>query len=269
LAGKFLVLALIASPVFADTAVLYALPSELTAIQQELRMAGQPVRIADRQIHVGYRKGEKVILAQSGSGQIPAAITTQAVLQRFKPHRLISIGPAGNLRDDWKVGDVVVASEIVHYESGSEKAAGFILKEGAKSRADFAERCEKLRQAAKTEIVAANSSSVSSNSARQAENDNVIVRFARFASGDKFIATSSKRTWLRETFQADAVDMMSAAIAKTCEANDVPFVLIRVLSDNADENASTDFAAFIQGSKEPVTARIAIGLIDQVAKVRD
>jgi adenosylhomocysteine nucleosidase len=234
----------------ADTAILYALPSELDALRKEIRMVGEPVRIADRQIHVGYRKGEKIILAQSGSGQITAAISTQAVLGRYKVSRLISIGPAGNLSDDWKVGDVVVASEIIHYEAGSEKPGGFILKEPAKMPASYVAECERLRQMAKTEIL------------RFAQNDNVT---ARIASGEKFIASRVKRQWLRETFKADAVDMMSAAISRACEANGVPYVMVRVLSDNADEQASEDFATFSRSGERPATPAIAIELLKHVA----
>jgi nucleoside phosphorylase len=214
----------------ADTAILYALPSELAALKKELRMLEKPIKIADRQAYIGFKKGEKVILMQSGSGQIPATIATQAVISRFKPTRLISIGPAGNLRDDWKIGDVIVASDIVHYESGSEKSSGFILKEPAKLRKLIIETS--------------------------------IGKPARIASGDKFIATASKRAWLRDTFQADAVDMMSAAIAKTCEANDVPYVILRVLSDNADERASEDFAVFIRTESSPLP-QIALKLLEQ------
>jgi adenosylhomocysteine nucleosidase len=240
---------LFTSPAVADTAILYALPGELAVLKQELRMVGEPVRIADRQVHIGYRKGEKIVLAQSGSGQIPAAITTQAVLQRFKPDRLISIGPAGNLRDDWKVGDILIASDIAHYEAGSEKASGFIVKEPPPLRPDFVADCQRLRQTATTEIL------------RFPHNDNVSVRQGRIASGEKFIATGAKRAWLRETFQADAVDMMSAAIARACEANGVPYVIIRVLSDNADERASEDFARFIESPAASVTADMALKLL--------
>lgn len=56
--------------------------------------------------------------------------------------------------------------------------------------------------------------------------------------------------------------MVSAGIARVCEANGVPYVILRVPSDNADESASVDFAAFVQKYKEPVTASIAVRLID-------
>jgi hypothetical protein len=77
---------------------------------------------------------------------------------------------------------------------------------------------------------------------------------------------------LRETFHADAVDMVSAGIARVCEANGVPYVIIRVLSDNADESASAAFASFIQNypekdsgqAREPVTVPVVIKLIEQV-----
>jgi nucleoside phosphorylase len=63
---------------------------------------------------------------------------------------------------------------------------------------------------------------------------------------------------------ADAVDMVSAGIARVCDANGVPYVIIRVFSDNADESA---FASFLQSGKEkePVTVPIALRLIEQVA----
>jgi nucleoside phosphorylase len=98
-------------------------------------------------------------------------------------------------------------------------------------------------------------------------NDNISVRSGRIASGDKFISTGAKRAWLRETFQADAVDMMSAAIAQACEANGVPYVMIRVLSDNADERATEDFAAFTR-KENTVTAEIAARILEALAPKR-
>ena len=86
----------------------------------------------------------------------------------------------------------------------------------------------------------------------------------RLVSGESFIASTGKRKWLRETFKADAVDMVSVGIARVCEANGVPYVIIRVLSDNADESASAAFASFIQNYKEPVTVPVVIKLIEQV-----
>ena len=58
-----------------------------------------------------------------------------------------------------------------------------------------------------------------------------------------------------------------AGIARVCEANGVPCVIIRVLSDNADESASAAFTRFVQSGKEkePVTVPIALRLIEQVA----
>jgi nucleoside phosphorylase len=58
--------------------------------------------------------------------------------------------------------------------------------------------------------------------------------------------------------------MVSAGIARVCEGNGVPYVIIRVLSDNADESASADFAAFVGALKKPTTVDIAIRLVEQV-----
>jgi nucleoside phosphorylase len=87
----------------------------------------------------------------------------------------------------------------------------------------------------------------------------------RLVSGESFIASTAKRKWLRETFKADAVDMVSVGIARVCEANGVPYVIIRVLSDNADESASAAFASFVQDFKEPVTVPITLALVERFA----
>jgi hypothetical protein len=71
-----------------------------------------------------------------------------------------------------------------------------------------------------------------------------------------------------DTFHADAVDMVSAGIARVCETNGVPHVIIRVLSDNADESASADFAAFVQNYKEPFAAIVAVRLTERFATAK-
>ncbi len=63
--------------------------------------------------------------------------------------------------------------------------------------------------------------------------------------------------------------MVSAGIAHVCEAHGVPYVILRVLSDHADENASADFAAFVQKYREPLTADIALRLSGAVAQRRE
>ena len=244
-------------PSLADTAILVALPSEQSALSREVRMVGQSVDLAQHRVSIGYHKGEKLYIVRTGAGNLNSAMVTQALLTRYEIDRVISIGVAGNLNDEWKVGDLLVATYVVNHQEGTERPGGFEAKENSESRIQESggnrTKCEALRSNA-VEIA-------------RTTLTNAVVREGRLVSGDSFIASTAKRNWLRETFHADAVDMVSAGMARVCEANGVPYVIIRVLSDNTDESASAAFTRFVQSGKdkEPVTVPIALRLIEQVA----
>ncbi len=221
-------------------------------------------------------------------------MTTQALLTRYKIDRVISIGVAGNLAarsqesedrsqqteadsrelkaDGFRIGDVFIVTNVVSHQAGKETPVGFETKEGKpevriQKSEEYQKKCEELRsnavEIAKILIRNANTN-VTTETLRHAQRDNPRIRIGILVSGDSFIASSAKRKWLRETFDADAVDMVSVGIARVCEANGVPYVILRVLSDNADESASADFAAFVQKYKEPITAEIAVKMVDKI-----
>jgi len=251
------------------------------------------MELAQHRVSVGYHKGEKLYIVRTGAGNLNSAMVTQGLLTRYKIDRVISIGVAGNLADDeegrakgeahGRVGDIFIATDVVNHQEGKETPGGFEVKENAESRMQESEgyrtKCVALQSNAvevaqhiveerrgKTEDgKIATSARTENDGKRDARPTNVDV--GRLVSGDSFIASTAKRKWLRETFHADAVDMVSAGLARVCEANGVPYVIIRVLSDNADESASAAFTRFVQSGKEnePDTVPIALRLIEQVA----
>jgi nucleoside phosphorylase len=266
-----------------------------------VRVVGQPVELAQHRISIGYDKGEKLYIVRTGAGNLNSAMVTQALLTRYRIDRVISIGVAGYIgeegastteiprqaRDDnaaarpkayskplradsFHIGDLFIATEVVNHQEGKETPSGFEVKEGQPSAishqlsAGYKQKCAELRSNA-VEIAR---SALTNEIPRQARNDTHAVHQGRLVSGDSFIASTAKRKWLRETFHADAVDMVSAGIARVCEANGVPYVIIRVLSDNADESASATFANFVQSNKGPVTVPVVLKVIEQVAVPR-
>jgi adenosylhomocysteine nucleosidase len=249
----------------ADTAILVALPSEQSALGREVRIVGQPVELAQHRVSIGYHKGEKLYIVRTGAGNLNSAMVTQALLTRYKIDRVISIGVAGNLNDDWKVGDLLIVTDVVNHQEGKETPEGFKAAERPEVRIQnsegYREKCEALRSNA----VEITQSALTNEIPREARNDKRLVRQGRLVSGDSFIASTAKRKWLHETFQADAVDMVSAGVARVCEANGVPYVIIRSLSDNADESASAAFASFMQSAKEPAAVPVALALVERFA----
>jgi adenosylhomocysteine nucleosidase len=289
-AGAFLFV-LVSAQAIADTAILVALPSELDAVRREVRLVGQPVELAGHRVVIGYRKGEKVYLAKTGAGNLNSAMVTQALVTRYKIDRVISIGIAGWVGEEGSgkgeerraIGDIVVATDVINHQAGKETPGGFETGKESGDRSQKSEeywrKCEALRSNA-VEIAQAlmhrpqagtpappESQKLKADSRQPTTNlgSFAILREGRLVSGDSFIASTEKRKWLRETFHADAVDMVSAGIARVCEANGVPYVILRALSDNADESASADFAAFVKNYKESVTASIAVGIVDRIA----
>jgi adenosylhomocysteine nucleosidase len=274
--------------VLADTVILAALPAEQTCLSRQIRTGVHSVDVAEHRLTVGYHKGEKIYIVRTGAGNLNSAMVTQALLTRYKIDRVVSIGVAGNLNDDWKIGDIFIATDVANHQEGTETPGGFQPKENVEERRqkpeEFQEKCEALRsnavEIARTltgGILAARTNGTT-EPLRQAQGDNMgkpqappgNVRIGKLVSGDSFIASTVKRKWLRDTFHADAVDMVSAGIARACEANGVPYVIIRILSDNADESAAAAFTKFVQSGKdaEPVTVPIALRLIEQVAPPR-
>ncbi len=253
----------------ADTAILVALPSEQSALSREVRIVGQSVELAEHRVAIGYHKGEKLYIVRTGAGNLNSAMVTQALLTRYKIDRVISIGVAGNLNDEWHVRDLLIATNVVNHQEGTEMPGGFEAKKKAASTpsrsGEYERKCEALQSNA-VEIAREILERPQAGTPARPGN----VRMGRIVSGDSFIASSAKRKWLRETFHADAVDMVSAGLSRVCEGNGVPYVIIRILSDNADESASAAFTRFVQSVKEtePVTVPIALRLIEQVATPR-
>jgi nucleoside phosphorylase len=105
--------------------VLVALPSEQTALTRGIRIVGQPTELVQHKLSIGYYGGEKLYIVRTGAGNLNSALVTQALLTRYKIDRVISIGVAGNLNDEWKIGDLLIATNVVNHQEGKETPEGF------------------------------------------------------------------------------------------------------------------------------------------------
>jgi nucleoside phosphorylase len=242
-------LAVFLSPIphiWADTAILVALPSEQDAIRREVRLVGQTVDLAGHRVSVGYRKGEKLYIVRTGAGNLNSAMVTEGLIAKYRVDRVISIGVAGSLAErmkdeggGMKVGDILIATNVVSHQAGKETPAGFETQKesSAVSRqlsAEYVKRCQELRRtSAEVTTEICRQTTDGPQRFRSTQNDTNTVRNSdklkgesrqpaaslrtgRLVSGDSFIASSAKRNWLRETYHADAVDMVSAGIAHVC-----------------------------------------------------
>ena len=171
-----------------------------------------------------------VILTQSGIGKVNAAIATTLAVQQYRPDCVINTGSAGGIGQGLRVGDVVIGTLIAHHDVDAT-AFGYAYGQVPAMRPAF-ECNEELVGVART-------------AAREFTDAKILKGL--IVSGDQFVHTAEQAAKIRERFfGAQAVEMEAAAIAQTCEQFEVPFVIIRAISDLADEEASISFEEFLE-----------------------
>lgn len=210
----------------APTAVVGAMPEEIATLLPSLTDR-RTERRGPFEVHAGRLDGHPVVLAVCGVGKVNAAALAQQLLSDGAA-RLVFTGVAGGLDPDLRVGDLVVSTDAVQHDVdvtplGYE--AGRVPGEPLAWQAD-----PELRAAAR-------------QAASEAVDAGRVVE-GRIASGDSFVADPARSAELAMRFGAVCAEMEGAAVAQVCARWNVPWVVIRSISDTADHDASVDFRAF-------------------------
>ena len=229
----------------APVAVVSAMHEELRALLPLLDGARRVTR-AGREFHSGRLHGLPVVLAQSGIGKVAAATTAALLAGEFQPKALLFTGVAGGLGHGVRVGDVVLARELLQHDmDASPLFPRYEVPLTGRSRF-AADRAWSDRLAAAISHCLAD--------AAQALDGRHLAEFGIVAprlheglviSGDRFVATAAESAALRQALpDALAVEMEGAAVAQVCADFGLPFALLRVISDRADDSAHHDFLRF-------------------------
>lgn len=169
-----------------------------------------------------------VVIVVSGIGKVNAAICTQILIDEFDVDAVINVGIAGGIGENVYPGDVVIAEDLVQHDMD---AVGFGYPFGQIPRMDvFSFKCdEQLVKCAK-------------DACDKISDINVFT--GRIVSGDQFVADVQKIRWLKAKFDAISCEMEGASIAHVAHLNNKKFVIIRSISDNADNGAHMDYDKF-------------------------
>ena len=187
----------------------------------------QDKRVGPFELHRGTLETQPVLLAQCGIGKVNAAALTQLLISQGV-ERLIFTGVAGAVEPSLKVGDIVVSTDCVQHDVD---ATSFNYELGRVPGETFAWGADETLRRVALEAARAIGG--------------VKVLEGRVLSGDQFIASPEKGVWLRETFGGACTEMEGAAVAQVCAKWEVPFVIVRSMSDSADDSAEVDFPAFV------------------------
>ena len=175
-----------------------------------------------------FKQGSvNIFMADSGIGEISAALATQLLIVKYGVEIIINFGVVGSLSCDYKCKDITLVKEVVHYDFSLQSSDPNSFGKYPMQRESFVFEINK-------DIL----SFVKS----------VIGEFpeVRIATGDKFIDVTDTRNWLINHFECEICDMESMGIYLACANFSVPCVMIKVVSDNADEEAQESFDSIIE-----------------------
>lgn len=170
-----------------------------------------------------------VVVVQSGIGKVNAAVCTQILADLFQVTHIINTGVAGSLNPALDIGDILISADVLHHDVDATVfgyAPGEVPQLGCRS---FAADQALIRLA---------------QQACAAMNPPLHTLVGRVVSGDQFISDKAVKQRLIHTFRGDCTEMEGASIAHTAYLNNLPFVIIRAISDKADDSAEMDYPTF-------------------------
>lgn len=199
---------------------------------EQLKGNMQAVKVITRasmDFFTGTLNGVDVVVVRSGIGKVNAALCVQILADIFEVSHIINTGVAGSLNPVLDIGDILVSSDALHhdidvtifgYQPGEVPQMGFREFKADETMVRLAvESCREV-------------------------NPDIHVKTGRVVSGDQFISDKQTKQKLIDIYQGDCAEMEGASIAHGAYLNGIPFVIIRAISDKADDSSEMDYPAF-------------------------
>jgi adenosylhomocysteine/aminodeoxyfutalosine nucleosidase len=169
------------------------------------------------------------------------------LIEKFGCDTLLFSGVAGAISDELNIGDLIIADGLCQHDldiTAFGHPFGYV-PEGEVCIATDA----KLRVVAK----------------EVAKSKGLTLKEGVIATGDQFVANAERKNWIGTTFKADALEMEGACVAVVCSSLDVPFFILRAISDSADMDAGFNFDEFLESSAK-ISADFILAMVDAVSK---
>lgn len=227
--------------------IIGAMDEEITLLKKAVSIRETVVR-ANMTFYIGMLHNKEVVICKSGVGKVNAAVTTQILVDQFSVKSIIFTGVAGAVDPELNIGDIVISTSSMQHDIDAS-ALGF--KKGEiplfSLSSDF--------------LADKNLVLLAKKGAEQL--GEVKVKLGRVLTGDQFVADYNKVKSLWEEFQGVCVEMEGAAVAQTAMLNEIPFVIIRSMSDKANGEANVNFAEFTVLASEH-SFRIVDSIVSQL-----
>ena len=208
--------------------IIGAMDEEVEQIVQVMEVEKEEVK-ASMTFKAGKFAGKEVVIVRSGIGKVNAAVCTQILVDDFGVDYVINTGIAGSLNAKIDIGDIVISSDVLHHDVD---ATGFGYEVGQIPRMDTLsfqadEQLIELAKAACQKVI-----------------PSIGAHVGRVVSGDQFISDKAVKDKITANFKGYCTEMEGAAIAQAAYLNKVPFLILRAISDKADDSATMDYPTF-------------------------
>ena len=205
-----------------------AMEEEIAFVKKEMK---HPVEFtkAGMTFIKGELWGRETVAAMSGIGKVNMAVCAQILIDVYEADLLINTGVAGSLNNDINIGDIVISTEAQQHDM-DVSALGDPIGTIPRMEESIFKADKKLVEVAKN--------------ACEKANPDIRCFLGKVLSGDQFIAGREKKEWLVHNFAGDCAEMEGASMAQVAYLNAVPFVIIRAISDKADNSGQEDYETF-------------------------
>ena len=198
--------------------------------------------------HIGTLRGRNVVIVRAGIGKTLSAASAAILAYKYNVSHIIFTGVAGGVGEGVGVLDVVIATELVTHDFGTQGPDGFFWRPGPGGIESIT--------AAKNYVNLAYDVAVSVVGSDR-------VHRGVVATGDQFIASVEFVYFLRRQFNALACEMEGSSVALVARKFDIPFMVIRTMSDKADGRALADFRYFVQTASD-ISSEIVLGILENL-----
>lgn len=229
--------------------IIGAMEVEVETLKKDMEV-GRVVKKAGMEFHEGVLNGMPVVVVRSGICKVNAAVCTQILIDDFGVDGIINTGVGGSLNAEINIGDIVISTDVVHHDVNAVEF-GYALGQIPQMKVFSFPADETFAEKAKA--------------ACNRVNPDITVWRGRICSGDQFVSSQEQKDQIIKAFHGWCTEMEGAGIAQAAYLNDVPFIIVRAISDKADNSAYVDYATFEKKAAEH-SVRLVEALMSDLAQ---
>lgn len=208
--------------------IIGAMDEEVARLKEQMEDA-QVQTWAGMEFYRGRINGKEAVVVRSGIGKVNAAVCAQILADRYEVSAIVNTGIAGSLDGKIDIGDIVLSTDTLQHDMDATNF-GYPLGQIPRMEVLSFQADRRLLELART--------------CCKEVNPDIHVYEGRVVSGDQFVSSQEKKEWLIRNFKGSCTEMEGAAIAQAAYLNGIPFLIIRAISDKADNSATMDYPAF-------------------------